>query len=150
MAGHGVPHAAWLQPRHSHDQLATLHLSGQNVFADHPVVGVLKASAFHLVFLLHNHHALAGFPLGPDQNRGILFVSRCAVDIKLCRTCGVRTVEHNVPAPHSDVHTFLEAHLVFPAVNGNDTGAADIDHSHFPSLQEIFRPQLVPRSQSKR
>ena len=149
MTGHGIPNTAGFQFCHAHLQLTTLHLAGQNIFADHPVVGVLQTAQFHLILFFHNDHALLRSALGPDQHRGAGTVGRSGIQVEFGRLFPVLTGKYDIPGPHADVHGFLETNLIHPAVHGNRPGPADIDNPQFSSLAKIFRPEFLPCGQGK-
>ena len=44
MAWHRVPHVAWFQQRHAHNELAALNAVRVDVFIDRPLIGVCNAA----------------------------------------------------------------------------------------------------------
>ena len=147
MAGHRVPYTARLQLRHTHFQLAALYLTRQDVFVDRTLVGIFDRTKVFLVFFLDDHFAFPGRTFALDQYRGIRLVRRCGIDIEFCRVLCIITFKNDILCTHADIHTVTRCHFIYPAVDRDLSGAADVDHAHFTALQEIFRTQLIARFQ---
>ncbi len=56
MARHCIPHAARLERRHAHHELAALDLTGKDILVDHSVIGFLQTAKLHFILVLDNHY----------------------------------------------------------------------------------------------
>ena len=139
VAGHGVPHTSRFQACHSHFQLAALHLSRKNIFADGPVVGLLQTSQFHLVLLFYDYHVFLRRSLTLYEHCGIRSVGRRTVDVELGGIFLICTGKCDISFSHANVHAFPRCHFKGSAVNTDAARTSDIDHAHLTSLKEIFR-----------
>ena len=150
MARHRIPYTARHQCRHTHYQLAALHLSRQNIFVDHSVIGFFQCSKLYFIFFFDDHNPVFRFPFEFDQNRRIGSMRRNTVDIEFCGILRILTLEYNVFCTHSDIHTVFVINRIFSAIYYNRALCSDIDDSHFSSLQKIFCAKLLSRCQSDR
>ena len=90
MAGHCVPDTAGFQMGHAHLQLAALDLSGQDVFVDRSVVGILQCTQFFLVYGKDlNIIVILSLRVLQDTLCGIGHVSGTAAHIEFCRIRGI-------------------------------------------------------------
>ena len=96
MTRHCVPYATGLKLCHTHNELTALNLSGKDVFTNCTMVSILKATKLNLIGILNDYNAFFRCAFRLDKYCRICLMSRCTVEIELCRRCRVKALERNI------------------------------------------------------
>ena len=133
VGGHGVPHAALLQHCQSHGQLAGFQHLGVDELVDDPLVG---GSPIPQRFFGR---------IGEFQQLGLIAAVGGGGDhVELGGLGAVRAGKPDLLGPHGDIEAVLIAQLIDRAVYGDGPGAADVEHTDLPALQEIPGAKVGP------
>ena len=127
MTRHAVPHAAWLQSGHTHDQLAALHALRMNILVDVAIIRVRQAAQM----IRHNVFTL-------DFDGRIGFVRRAAGKIEFCGILGIVACKNYVLGAHAHIKTIRKLQSILRTVYGHLACTANVNNAQFTALQEII------------